>query len=717
MTRGADQDFEKLGIDRHSDLQNAPRNYTKTHPGRPYSPGAFCGTIDSMVLAHLLIACSLAGSAGPADGLRSGRATSVAAPAAQAQRQAKATGGVEGDAYYHFVLGRHRESEGDVDAAIKAHQQAAALDPKSAEIRAELAGLYARQDRALEAIDWAEAALELEAGNGEANRVLGIVYASLAHLEDDRAGDAEALANAKKAVAHLEATRQRAISPDAGVELMLGRLYLRTGDIAQAIATLHRLRELEPERREPIAWLAQAYQQAGRPDDAADVLEKAVGEHPEFYPVLAELYQHQQRWPDAARAFERALARNPQSGDLKRHLAVSLLSGGGPAEAGRAVALLREVQQQTPGDSQVLYLLAQAQRMAGSLDEAEATAKQLAGLSPATLTGPYVLAQIYDQKQQYRRVVETLAPVLARQDAGQDKGDLVPLVLALASAYEELGEFDRALETYGRARVLQPEHPNLDLYELATLVSARRFPEALRRSEALLAKGEEDPRVVRLRAEALRGAGRADEGVKLLKEALGRHPDDVSAYLALSEMHATTGHYDAAVALLGQAATKFPSDLTVRFQLGAVLERQGRLAEAERAFRDVLRTDPLFAPALNYLGYMLADRGERLDESIGFIKRALQVEPHNGAYLDSLGWAYFKANRLDLAEEPLRKAAEQRVRDSAVQDHYGDLLFRLGRYTEAQAAWRRALDGDGEQINRADIDRKIRSANQKAPKQ
>ena len=112
---------------------------------------------------------------------------------------------------------------------------------------------------------------------------------------------------------------------------------------------------------------------------------------------------------------------------------------------------------------------------------------------------------------------------------------------------------------------------------------------------------------------------------------------------------------------------------------------------------------------------MLADRGERLDESIGYIKRALQVEPYNGAYLDSLGWAYFRQNKLDLAESHLRKAAEQRLRDSAVQDHFGDLLFKLGRYDEAVAAWQRALDGDGEQIDRAAIDKKIRSAREKAP--
>src|SRR6185436_10906269 len=108
--------------------------------------------------------------------------------------------------------------------------------------------------------------------------------------------------------------------------------------------------------------------------------------------------------------------------------------------------------------------------------------------------------------------------------------------------------------------------------------------------------------------------------------------------------------------------------------------------------------------------YMLADRGERLDESVGYLKRALQLEPDNGSYLDSLGWAYFKKDDLELAEQNLRHAAEQLRSNSVIQEHYGEVLFKLGRYDDAIAAWTRALNGDGTDIDRAEIDRKIKSA-------
>ena len=107
---------------------------------------------------------------------------------------------------------------------------------------------------------------------------------------------------------------------------------------------------------------------------------------------------------------------------------------------------------------------------------------------------------------------------------------------------------------------------------------------------------------------------------------------------------------------------------------------------------------------------MLADRGERLDESVELIERAIERDPHNGSYLDSLGWAYYKLDRLDLAEPPLRAASDQLQRNSVVQDHLGDLLNRLERYAEAIDAWQRALEGDGEEIDRALIERKISDA-------
>jgi tetratricopeptide (TPR) repeat protein len=109
-------------------------------------------------------------------------------------------------------------------------------------------------------------------------------------------------------------------------------------------------------------------------------------------------------------------------------------------------------------------------------------------------------------------------------------------------------------------------------------------------------------------------------------------------------------------------------------------------------FRKVLAADPQSSMALNYLGYMLADHNSKLDEALSMIKKAVELDPANGAYLDSLGWAYFKLGKYDLAEDNLLKASRHMGADPTVQDHLGDLYQKTGRLKLAAAHWERALD-------------------------
>ena len=106
----------------------------------------------------------------------------------------------------------------------------------------------------------------------------------------------------------------------------------------------------------------------------------------------------------------------------------------------------------------------------------------------------------------------------------------------------------------------------------------------------------------------------------------------------------------------------------------------------------MLAANPQSAATLNYLGYMNADRDVRLEESLSYIKTAVSLEPTNGAYLDSLGWAYFKLGKYDLAEENLTKASLRMGSDPTVQDHLGDLYQKTGRLKLAAAHWERAVE-------------------------
>jgi Flp pilus assembly protein TadD len=107
---------------------------------------------------------------------------------------------------------------------------------------------------------------------------------------------------------------------------------------------------------------------------------------------------------------------------------------------------------------------------------------------------------------------------------------------------------------------------------------------------------------------------------------------------------------------------------------------------------------------------MFAERGQRLDEAVDLVQRALVVEPDNPSFLDSLGWAYFQQGKLALADTPLSRAAAQMPNNSVIQDHLGDLRFKQQRFADAAEAWERSLAGDGESIDRPRIQKKIQDA-------
>jgi tetratricopeptide (TPR) repeat protein len=159
-----------------------------------------------------------------------------------------------------------------------------------------------------------------------------------------------------------------------------------------------------------------------------------------------------------------------------------------------------------------------------------------------------------------------------------------------------------------------------------------------------------------------------------------------------------------------------PAERSFAYQYAQLLEESGRIADAEGVLRSLIAQDPGDANALNSLGYLFADRGERLGEAVELVQRALKVEPGNPSYLDSLGWAYFKQGNLELADPPLSEAAARQPANSVIQDHLGDLRFRQQRFAEAVTAWERALSGDGDAIDRAAIDKKLRDARSRLKK-
>ena len=543
---------------------------------------------------------------------------------------------------YYFLLGRYLEGEGKVDEAIDALKRAMALEPRAAEPRAELAALYARQDRSQDAIAAAEDALKIDPKNREANRVLGTVLAAMTDRRQPGRPPAQIAQDRSRAIAALEIARANSPS-DLSLDLTLARLYISTDRPSDAVPLLRRIVDEQPSYGDGWLILSSALEASGNPDEATDVLNALLHDQPTSIRArvqLAELYERQRRWPQAAEAWAQVQALNQRNTDIVARRASALLNANRFADARDVLTEALKTQQ---GDARLSYLLAQAQRELGDLDAAEATARGLRERRPEDVRGVYMLAQILEARGRHQEVVDLLQPEIARlRTANGEEGQLALLLDTQAFAYQQLRRSDAAVAAY--------------------------------------------------------------------KEAVERAPDEsIRHVLLIQGLSAANRHADA-LAAAETARRKFPDDTAVLYQFGAALDRSGRRNEAARTFRDIIARDPLDANALNYLGYMFAEQGMELDEAVSLIERALKVEPDNASFLDSLGWAYVQQGKLDLADRPLSTAAEKLPKNSVIQDHLGDLRFKQDRRAEAIASWQRALDGDGESIDRAKIQKKIADA-------
>jgi tetratricopeptide (TPR) repeat protein len=617
------------------------------------------------------------------------------------------------EAYAQFLLGHHLDEADDEAGAIAAYKKAMELDPTAADIPGELAALYLRENKIQEAMTTAEQALKLSPSNREGNRVLGIINAAMS--ENSRGDD-----SAAKAIKYLETSiAGLGTEADPNVRATLARLYIGARQYDKAIAILTVLVDEQPNWQDGPLLLAQAYSAAGRTKDGIDWLEDRAQDDARLLPTLGEFYERERRWKEAADVYGRAMEQAPRSNELRARYASALVNAGGRENLTKARDLLSTITSSRPGEqSRILYLLSQTERRLGDYKAAEETARKVIAQSSKSPWGYYALAEALEGRRDFQGVITELAPIVAQYSgkAAEPSFDVGLLLPHLGFAYQELGQYDKAVATFEEARRLAPNDANTAAYLADANIAAKKYAAALDAAKSGLVDDPDDLRLIRLQAQALHHTGKSDQAVAVLEESVRKHADDPTAYLTLAQFYGDIDRGAEAIRVLEGAQTKFPADDTIAFELGATLDRLKRFADAEAAFKRLIARDPENAAALNYLGYMLAERGERLDESVGYVKKALEIEPDNGSYLDSLGWAYFKADKLDLAEGNLKKAADQLTTNSVVQDHYGDVLLKLGRYEEAIAAFNRALSGDGDSIDRADIDKKIRSARQKLKK-
>lgn len=613
-------------------------------------------------------------------------------------------------AMYEFLLARRAEATDDAKGAEAALQRAVALDPQSAELHAELAGFYARENRAAEAVSAAEKALALDSASEEGHRIMGLVNAAWADgAVDGPAGGSEA-AWRTAAITHLQQVQNSpAMATDLGLQLTLARQLLAAERATDAVPLLERVVAQTGPSGEPASLLAEALRSTGQLERATTVLEQAAAANPRYYMALGDLYERQSKFEDAAAAFERgAKALRTPSRELRLRGVYALLNIPDGKGADRAVAALNDYLATTPKDATAHYLMARAQFQRDDEAAALAAGAQALAIEPRHLPTLALLAEHHRQRYDFAAVATLLAPI-EKDDAASKAApaDLVRLLAELGGARQQLGDAAGAVTAFEKARTLAPNAAPLAAALAQAYLQAGRPADAARVAKEARGASAGDLGLIRIEALAGIRAGRAADAVSTAESAVGGRRGDVAGAFVLADVYQEAKRHSDAIGVLAPIAAGRPDDDAVAFRLAAAYESANRVPDAERGFRAILGRDPLNANTLNFLGYMLANRGQKLPEALALVDRALAVEPGNPAFLDTRGWALHKLGRSSEAEAPLRQAATALGGSSVIQLHFAEVLAALGKRDEAAARFEQALKGDGVDIDRAAVERRL----------
>ena len=329
-----------------------------------------------------------------------------------------------------------------------------------------------------------------------------------------------------------------------------------------------------------------------------------------------------------------------------------------------------------------------------------------AGTIGTDLNLQFTLGQMYLRNGDAKKSVQAVSRVVAQNPGNPQARQL------LAAAYAAAGDLKGAIGTLEEVVEYLPALAT----DLARYLEQNSQPrEAAAAYSVALTQRPNDRQLKVQRIVALSKAKEFSEAARFAGEARRQHPDDVNFPMLQARALFDAGDRSGAIAVAEQAVKSFPKDANTQWVLVGLYEDAGRSSDVEKQLRQMLVNEPSNARALNHLGYLLANRGEQLDEAISMVRKALDSDPDRPEYLDSLGWALFKKGDLNEAAKHLSAAAAKLPEHSEIQDHLGDVQARRGALPEAIAAWTKALAGNGEGIEKAAVDRKIQEARKKLP--
>jgi len=441
------------------------------------------------------------------------------------------------------------------------------------------------------------------------------------------------------------------------IRLLHARILTMNGKHAEAIQILQQMLKKNSESFTARMLLIRLMEKEGRFDAAHRIIHQGLrsGAYIQLYHIDIELYMHQGELKKARRSLEALHKLTPdQSGPVLMLSRLALRQ----KDIIEAEEVLRKFLAGHPGSLSVSNalgrLLVQQKRGREAVAVYEDISRKTGG-NTGVLTA---LGLLYYQQGDYRHAADRFRQVLDKHASSQAR-------FYLAASLEAMGKKTEAEKIYRQIR-----------HDSASYTDAQ-----LRLAAIDLQAGQTDAALSRIRS-VIRGTPKAGNAYALLSSAL-LHQKKYRQLLL--ETETALGLAEVPVQLL--------------FNRAAAFEGLKQYEKAAEQIRKLFVIEPDNIEALNFLGYLYAEQGIRLDEAKALILRALKQRPGNGYYLDSLAWVHYKRGEYNKALSLQRKAVGAIPDDPVMEEHLGDILWKTGKPDAARAAWKKSLGLGHEHAN------------------
>ncbi len=597
-----------------------------------------------IVSARAAFLSLLACAAGVAPAFSQGQAT-------PSQASAPAVGD-SASAYYNFAMGHlcaelagSYGNRGEyVNKAIDFYREAMRIDPSASYIAEELTEFYVQTGQLEKATAEAENLLKANPENIDARKILGRIYSRQIGDPDQGRVDQAMLKNAIEQYERI--TRQD--PKDAESLSTLARLYRVSRDDAAAEKTYRQVLALDDGDEDALNGLALVLADRGDMPGAIDMLKKVVEKNPDPRTVvmLAEFYDQIHDFSHGADTWKQAVSLTNDNSRVRARWATDLYQA---ARLDEALAAYQGLAADDPKNPALQLQIAEIlERKNDFTNAAAALAKARAlGATPEVRFAEAELLQVQGKNSQALAALQTLlTDTQKEQYKDAERGQRLQILDRLAGLQQDSGKTPEAIQTYRQITELDPSlGPRVEYQIVEALKNSKEFKLARQEADSALKRYPSDRAVAIEHALLLGELGQTDAAINELKN-LPKPASDVAdrsrlerdMLMSIAQVQDKGKRFDDEKKSLdaADALSKTPDEKQgVQFMRGAMYERAKNFDAAEQAFRSILQDDPNNAGALNYLGYMYADRDTHLDEAQQMISKALELDPGNGAYLDT----------------------------------------------------------------------------------